>query len=81
MVIQWKSNTTAYAPPWELFGSRGVTSEVLNGKRVISKTHARALPTSSMYLPICSLARNRLPAAARVNCVHPTATADRGMDE
>jgi HTH-type transcriptional regulator/antitoxin HigA len=28
---------------WELFGSKGITSEVLNGKRAISKTHARAL--------------------------------------
>ena len=28
---------------WELFGSKGVASEVLNGKRGISKTHARAL--------------------------------------
>lgn len=28
---------------WVLFGSKGVASEVLNGKRAISKTHARAL--------------------------------------
>ena len=28
---------------WELFGSRGIASEVLNGKRGISKTQARAL--------------------------------------
>ena len=28
---------------WEVFGSKGVASEVLNGKRSISKTHARAL--------------------------------------
>lgn len=28
---------------WELFGSKGVASEVLNGKRSISKTHARKL--------------------------------------
>jgi HTH-type transcriptional regulator/antitoxin HigA len=28
---------------WEVFGSKGITSEVLNGKRGISKTHARAL--------------------------------------
>jgi len=28
---------------WDLFGSKGVASEVLNGKRSISKTHARAL--------------------------------------
>ena len=29
---------------WEVFGSKGIASEVLNGKRGISKTHARALP-------------------------------------
>src|SRR2546428_11434609 len=28
---------------WEIFGSKGTTSEVLSGKRGISKTHARAL--------------------------------------
>lgn len=28
---------------WDLFGSKGVASEVLSGKRGISKTHARAL--------------------------------------
>ena len=28
---------------WGLFGSKGIASEVLNGKRSISKTHARAL--------------------------------------
>lgn len=28
---------------WELFGSKGITSEVLNGKRSISKTQARKL--------------------------------------
>lgn len=28
---------------WEIFGSKGIASEVLNGKRAISKTHARAL--------------------------------------
>jgi HTH-type transcriptional regulator/antitoxin HigA len=28
---------------WEVFGSKGVTSEVLNGKRAISKTHAKKL--------------------------------------
>jgi len=28
---------------WQVFGSKGITSEVLNGKRAISKTHARAL--------------------------------------
>ena len=28
---------------WELFGSKGIASEVLNGKRGISKTQARSL--------------------------------------
>src|SRR6266487_5283292 len=28
---------------WEVFGSKGIASEVLNGKRGISKTNARAL--------------------------------------
>jgi HTH-type transcriptional regulator/antitoxin HigA len=28
---------------WQVFGSKGIASEVLNGKRGISKTHARAL--------------------------------------
>src|SRR5258705_3124923 len=28
---------------WEVFGSKGIASEVLNGKRGISKSHARAL--------------------------------------
>lgn len=28
---------------WELFGSKGIASEVLSGKRGISKSHARAL--------------------------------------
>lgn len=28
---------------WKLFGSKGVASEVLNGKRSISKTHAKKL--------------------------------------
>lgn len=28
---------------WGVFGSKGIASEVLNGKRGISKTHARAL--------------------------------------
>lgn len=28
---------------WPVFGSRGITSEVLSGKRGISKTHAKAL--------------------------------------
>jgi HTH-type transcriptional regulator/antitoxin HigA len=28
---------------WKLFGSKGVTSEVINGKRAISKAQAKAL--------------------------------------
>jgi HTH-type transcriptional regulator/antitoxin HigA len=28
---------------WHVFGSKGTASEVMNGKRSISKTHARAL--------------------------------------
>ncbi|HSB27843.1 MAG TPA: hypothetical protein VLE19_08310 [Pyrinomonadaceae bacterium] len=28
---------------WEVFGSKGIASEVLSGKQGISKTHARAL--------------------------------------
>ena len=28
---------------WEVFGSKGIASEVLNGKRAISKAHARTL--------------------------------------
>jgi HTH-type transcriptional regulator / antitoxin HigA len=28
---------------WDVFGSKGIASEVLNGKRAISKAHARAL--------------------------------------
>jgi HTH-type transcriptional regulator/antitoxin HigA len=28
---------------WEVFGSKGIASEVLSGKRGISKSHARAL--------------------------------------
>ena len=28
---------------WEVFGSKGIASEVISGKRSISKTHARAL--------------------------------------
>lgn len=28
---------------WNVFGSKGITSEVLNGKRGISKSHVRAL--------------------------------------
>jgi HTH-type transcriptional regulator/antitoxin HigA len=33
----------AHKDVWKLFGSKGIASEVLNGKRAISKTHARAL--------------------------------------
>ena len=28
---------------WEVFGSKGITSEVVRGKRSISKTHAKKL--------------------------------------
>lgn len=35
---------------WEVFGSKGVASEVLNGKRGISKTQARAL-ASYFHVP------------------------------
>jgi HTH-type transcriptional regulator/antitoxin HigA len=28
---------------WKIFGSKGIASEVLNGKRAISKIHAPAL--------------------------------------
>jgi HTH-type transcriptional regulator/antitoxin HigA len=28
---------------WEVFGSKGITSEVVRGKRAISKTHAKKL--------------------------------------
>jgi HTH-type transcriptional regulator/antitoxin HigA len=28
---------------WEVFGSKGIAPEVLNGKRGISKAHAKAL--------------------------------------
>src|SRR5215831_7984748 len=28
---------------WEIFGTKGITSEVLSGKRAISKTHAKRL--------------------------------------
>ena len=36
---------------WELFGSKGIASEVLNGKRGISKTHARAL-ANYFHVPV-----------------------------
>lgn len=36
---------------WEVFGSKGITSEVLNGKRGISKTHARAL-ANYFHVPV-----------------------------
>ena len=32
-----------YKDVWHLFGSKGVASEVINGKRAISKAHAKAL--------------------------------------
>jgi HTH-type transcriptional regulator/antitoxin HigA len=35
---------------WEVFGSKGIASEVLNGKRGISKTQARAL-ASYFHVP------------------------------
>jgi HTH-type transcriptional regulator/antitoxin HigA len=28
---------------WKVFGSKGIASEVLNGKRSVSKTHAKKL--------------------------------------
>jgi HTH-type transcriptional regulator/antitoxin HigA len=36
---------------WEVFGSKGIASEVLNGKRGISKTHARAL-SNYFHVPV-----------------------------
>lgn len=36
---------------WEVFGSKGVASEVLNGKRGISKTHAKAL-SEYFHVPV-----------------------------
>lgn len=36
---------------WEVFGSKGIASEVLNGKRGISKTHARAL-ANYFHVPV-----------------------------
>jgi HTH-type transcriptional regulator / antitoxin HigA len=36
---------------WEVFGSKGVASEVLSGKRGISKTHARAL-ANYFHVPV-----------------------------
>src|SRR3989441_11196247 len=38
-----ESRGTRQTHLWEVFGSKGIASEVLNGKRSISKTHARAL--------------------------------------
>src|SRR5437867_10817696 len=38
-----ESRGTKQTHLWEVFGSKGIASEVLNGKRGISKTHARAL--------------------------------------
>ena len=36
---------------WDVFGSKGVASEVLNGKRGISKTQARAL-ANYFHVPV-----------------------------
>ena len=36
---------------WEVFGSKGIASEVLNGKRGISKTQARAL-ANYFHVPV-----------------------------
>ena len=38
-----ESRETKQTHLWEVFGSKGIASEVLNGKRGISKTHAKAL--------------------------------------
>ena len=38
-----ESRETKQTHLWEVFGSKGIASEVLNGKRGISKAHARAL--------------------------------------
>jgi HTH-type transcriptional regulator/antitoxin HigA len=38
-----ESRETKQTHLWDVFGSKGIASEVLNGKRGISKTHARAL--------------------------------------
>lgn len=38
-----ESRELAHKDVWKLFGSKGVASEVLNGKRSMSKAHARAL--------------------------------------
>lgn len=38
-----ESRGTKQTHLWEVFGSKGIASEVLNGKRGISKSHARAL--------------------------------------
>jgi HTH-type transcriptional regulator/antitoxin HigA len=38
-----ESRETKQTHLWELFGSKGIASEVLNGKRGISKSHAKAL--------------------------------------
>jgi HTH-type transcriptional regulator/antitoxin HigA len=36
---------------WRLFGSKGIASEVINGKRAISKAHARTL-SEFFHVPI-----------------------------
>ncbi len=38
-----ESRDTKQSHLWEVFGSKGIASEVLNGKFGISKNHARAL--------------------------------------
>lgn len=44
---------------WEAFGSKGIASEVLNGKRGISKTHARGLsrllPRAGRFVHLVSI--------------------------
>ena len=51
---------------WKLFGSKGVASEVLNGKRAISKTHARAL-ADFFHVSVDLFIDQEPLAAARVN--------------
>jgi HTH-type transcriptional regulator/antitoxin HigA len=36
---------------WEVFGSKGIASEVMSGKRGISKTHAKAL-ANHFHVPV-----------------------------
>ena len=46
---------------WEVFGSKGIASEVLSGKRGISKTHARAL---AEYFHVNNAVANLAPIPA-----------------